>query len=406
MILETYLNENRLLEVNQIEFDKMINENTYYLTEGFTDTIKSIGNKIWEGIKKLFQKIIDGLKWIKSKTIDKVINFFKSRKSLKKNRKKSIDNIVKEKKSEAFNKAFDEKIEEYLDDGESESIKKIFDDVYGDDKEKEKIKKAIEHLHNRNNDRTSKIVKDIVNDIDNDLLQVRYLDIELFRNEIQNFLYMNIYENLYMLSSYPDVILLHTNIVNIDNNIEEKLEKFVSKCISEINELKQKCFISWFMIDKSDLNKDIDNKEELREYYLKRINSAIKDSVKTRYVNINAIKEYKDDVETEIDKYINNYISDLSKEKNRIDIIIKQLNDTQKRIKKEIINGLHDTDNKNNLSEKQLNTIEQGFMKIFTELLKTVNELLIEIDFKIKTDSSILAKYSEIEIIEDKDIDE
>ena len=122
-------------------------------------------------------------------------------------------------------------------------------------------------------------------------------------------------------------------------------------------------------------------------------------------MNINAIKEYKDDVETEIDKYINNYISDLSKEKNRIDIIIKQLNDTQKRIKKEIINRLHDTDSKNNLSEKQLNTIEQGFMKIFTELLKTVNELLIEIDFKIKTDSSILAKYSEIEIIEDKDID-
>ena len=77
MILETYLNENRLLEVNQIEFDKMINENTYYLTEGFTNTIKSIGNKIWEAIKKLFQKIIDGLKWIKSKTIDKIINFFK-----------------------------------------------------------------------------------------------------------------------------------------------------------------------------------------------------------------------------------------------------------------------------------------------------------------------------------------
>ena len=405
MILETYLNENRLLEVNQIEFDKMINENTYYLTEGFADTVKSIGNKIWEGIKKLFQKIIDGLKWIKSKTIDKVINFFKSRKSLKKDKKKSIDKIIKEKKSEAFDKAFDEKIKEELDDGERERIKKIFDDVFGDDKEKEKNKKAIEHLHNRYNDRTSKIVKDIVNDIDNDLLQVRYLDIELFRNEIQNFLYMNIYENLYMLSSYPDVILLHTNIVNIDNNIEEKLEKFVSKCISEINELKQKCFISWFMIDKSDLNKDIDNKEELREYYIKRINSAIKDSVKTRYVNINAIKEYKDDVETEIDKYINNYISDLSKEKNRIDIIIKQLNDTQKRIKKEIINRLHDTDNKNNLSEKQLNTIEQGFMKIFTELLKTVNELLIEIDFKIKTDSSILAKYSEIEIIEDKDID-
>ena len=405
MILETYLNENRLLEVNQIEFDKMINENTYYLTEGFADTVKSIGNKIWEGIKKLFQKIIDGLKWIKSKTIDKVINFFKSRKSLKKDKKKSIDKIIKEKKSEAFDKAFDEKIKEELDDGERERIKKIFDDVFGDDKEKEKNKKAIEHLHNRYNDRTSKIVKDIVNDIDNDLLQVRYLDIELFRNEIQNFLYMNIYENLYMLSSYPDVILLHTNIVNIDNNIEEKLEKFVSKCISEINELKQKCFISWFMIDKSDLNKDIDNKEELREYYLKRINSAIKNSVKTIYVNINAIKKFKENVETEIDKYINNYISDLSKEKNRIDIIIKQLNDTQKRIKKEIINGLHDTDSKNNLSEKQLNTIEQGFMKIFTELLKTVNELLIEIDFKIKTDSSILAKYSEIEIIEDKDID-
>ena len=405
MILETYLNENRLLEVNQIEFDKMINENTYYLTEGFTDTIKSIGNKIWEGIKKLFQKIIDGLKWIKSKTIDKVINFFKSRKSLKKDKKKSIDNIVKEKKSEAFNKAFDEKIKEELDDGERERIKKIFDDVFGDDKEKEKNKKAIEHLHNRYNDRTSKIVKDIVNDIDNNLLQVRYLDIELFRNEIQNFLYMNIYDNLYMLSSYPDVILLHTDIVNIDNDIEEELEKFVSKCISEINEIKQKCFNSWFMIDKSDLNKDIDNKEELREYYIKRINSAIKDSVKTGYVNINAIKKYKDNVETEIDKYINNYISDLSEEKNRIDIIIKQLNDTQKRIKKEIINGLHDTDSKNNLSEKQLNTIEQGFMKIFTELLKTVNELLIEIDFKIKTDSSILAKYSEIEIIEDKDID-
>ena len=52
MILKTYLNENRLLEVNQIEFDKMINENTYYLTEGFTDTIKSIGNKVWENIKK------------------------------------------------------------------------------------------------------------------------------------------------------------------------------------------------------------------------------------------------------------------------------------------------------------------------------------------------------------------
>ena len=73
-----------------------------------------------------------------------------------------------------------------------------------------------------------------------------------------------------------------------------------------------------------------------------------------------------------------------------------------------LIKGMNiviDTDSKNNLSEKQLNTIEQGFMKIFTELLKTVNELLIEIDFKIKTDSSILAKYSEIEIIEDKDID-
>ena len=54
MILETYLNENRLLEVNQIEFDKMINENTYYLTEGFTDTIKSICNKVWENIKKIF----------------------------------------------------------------------------------------------------------------------------------------------------------------------------------------------------------------------------------------------------------------------------------------------------------------------------------------------------------------
>ena len=95
MILETYLNENRMLELNQIEFDKMINENTYYLTEGFTDTIKSICNKVWENIKKVFKKIVEGLKWIKSKTIDKIINFFKN-KAVKKKADVEAKNIIEE----------------------------------------------------------------------------------------------------------------------------------------------------------------------------------------------------------------------------------------------------------------------------------------------------------------------
>lgn len=103
MILETYINENKLLEVNNIEINKYTN---YLLENNFTDKLKEIGTKIKDTIVKIINTIISGIKWVINNT---VIRFYNWIKKLRKKRKE---------KRNRFNKEMDE-----LNDYISSSVK-------------------------------------------------------------------------------------------------------------------------------------------------------------------------------------------------------------------------------------------------------------------------------------------
>ena len=348
MILETYLNENRLLEVNQIEFDKMINENTYYLTEGFTDNIKSIGNKVWENIKKVFKKIIEGLKWIKSKTIDKIINLFKN-KVVKKKADAEAKNIIaemekndsdiKNKKIKIINyesiiKAFEEKSNKIIEDNERASRPFVYDLYDYDDLKQYISDKLIVIPQNGKIDE---------NDILNRYNIMEYEIKEDFSNEIIETLELD-------------------DDINTEN-IEDVKKLYKEKMTKEFN--------SDEMFDND--NCTIISFEEFKNNY-EKINNKINDTM-NKYIDL--VKAYN----------------------KKISLLIDKIKDTEKATK----NILDDIVNECNSYNYHINNYEL--------LLKIINKLVVMnaeydnktyevINYKIQVDSLVLLNMKFYKVVE------
>ena len=352
MILETYLNENRLLEVNQIEFDKMINENTYYLTEGFTDTIKSICNKVWENIKKVFKKIIEGLKWIKSKTIDKIINFFKS-KAVKKKADVEAKNIIAE-------------MEKNDSDIKNKKIKII---------NYESIIKAFEEKSNKMNE----------------------FDMQGFIGAYDEFI-NTISEEFINLYKKDDEIYA-------DDFIEKTVDK-ISEIKNEFKEESEDMIIDLLEFDDSDLI-NIRNIEELKKLYKEKMTKEFNsdemfDKDNCTIISFEEFKNNYEKINNKINDTMNKYIDLLEKSSKTFSLLINKVNDKEKLTKEILDNITNKCKSNNNIDIVNKYKAIPGFVnKIVVEFANSLNKVSEVINYKIQVDSSVLLNMKFYKVVEE-----
>ena len=350
MILETYLNENRLLEVNQIEFDKMINENTYYLTEGFTDTIKSICSKVWENIKKVFQKIIDGLKWIKSKTIDKIINLFKN-KAVKKKADVEAKNIIAEmEKNDSDIKNKKIKVIDY------ESIIKVFE---------EKTKNMNEF----------------------DMQGFIGIYDEFIDNTSEEFINLYKKDDEMSINDFIDKIV--DKISEIKNEFKEEYEDMITDLL-EFND--------------SDIS-HIANIEDIKKLYKEKMNREFNSDL--MFYNddctIISFEEFKNNYEkinNKINDTMNKYIDLLEKSSKTFSLLINKVNDKEKLTKKILDNITNKCKSNNNDIVNKYKEIPRRVNIIAVEFAKALNEVSEAINYKIQVDSSVLLNMKFYKVVE------
>ena len=372
MILETYLNENRLLEVNQIEFNKMINENTYYLTEGFTDTIKSICNKVWENIKKVFKKIIEGLKWIKSKTIDKIINFFKSK-------------AVK-KKADAEAKKIIAEVEKNDSDNDDESNNEIL---------------LIQNTSSTNtSDTSNNTVKDKKVKIINYEAMIKQFEEQSNQmNEFDPQEFIGVYDEFINTISEEIIKLYNDNvsgddIMDKENEIEDTFEKEARDMIIEMLGLDD---------DKSIYTVNIEGiKKIYKEKMTKEFNSdEMFDDNNCTIISSEEFKNNYEKINNKINDTMNKYIDALEKNSKAFSLLINKVNDKEKTTK-EILDDITNKCKSNNSDIiNKYKSIPRIVNRIAVNFAKAINKVSEVINYKIQVDSSVLLNMKFYKVVEE-----
>ena len=369
MILETYLNENRLLEVNQIEFDKMINENTYYLTEGFTDTIKSICNKVWENIKKVFKKIIEGLKWIKSKTIDKIINFFKS-KAVKKKADAEAKKIIAEiEKNDSDN-----------DDGSNNEIL------------------LIQNTSSTNTSDTSN------NTVKNK--KVKVIDYEgLIKEFEENSKQMNEFDPQEFMGAYDEFInTISEEFINMykDNNLSDDdiTDKFF-EMKKTIKDEARNMIIEMLELDYEDINLE-ENKKSYKEKMNNRFNSdKMFNNDNCTIISYEEFKNNYEKINNKINDTMNKYIGILEKDSKAFSLLINKVNDKEKLTKEILDNITNKCKSNNNDIVNKYKSIPRRVNIIAVEFANYLNKVSEAINYKIQVDSSVLLNMKFYKVVEE-----
>ena len=366
MILETYLNENRLLEVNQIEFDKMINENTYYLTEGFTDTIKSIGNKLWEAIKKIFEKIKNAIKRIKEKTVDKIINYFKS-KIHKKKAEAEADKVIK---------TVEQSIKDTID--EDNNTNDITDDNMYDNTDDNNEIPSTQNTSSTNTSAAENIKKTTVVkvlDIHNkfDFNRIKKLDskisdfTDLFEDKIYN--YITIFSN----NKEPE---------DTEFKTENLIKIFDNKKVEIINDL--------FKIEEYDEDMTVDDSIEISELRLKYKN-IFDNKLKNIYVELNfeTFEKGKDRYIKDIEDGINQYIESLTKISGQLKMTSREYDKSEKKAK-EMLKFIKD--NIKGYSNEVVDKFKSNLIRLYAEVAKCTNKIFAILNNKLIVESETLYK--------------
>ena len=355
MILETYLNENRFFELNQIELNKIINENTYYLTEGFTDTIKSIGNKIWEAIKKIFEKI-------KEKTVDKIINFFKS-KIHKKKAEAEADKVIK---------TVEQSIKDTID--EDNNTNDSIDDNTDDNNDNPPIQNTSStNTSAAENIKKTTVVK--VLDIHNkfDFNRIKKLDskisdfTDLFEDKIYN--YITIFSN----NKEPE---------DTEFKTENLIKIFDNKKVEIINDL--------FKIEEYDEDMTVDDSIEISELRLKYKN-IFDNKLKNIYVELNyeTFEKGKDRYIKDIEDGINQYIESLTKISGQLKMTSREYDKSEKKAK-EMLKFIKD--NIKGYSNEVVDKFKSNLIRLYAEVAKCTNKIFAILNNKLIVESETLYK--------------
>ena len=353
MILEAYLNENRFFELNQIEIDKIMNESNSYLNEGFVDTVKSIGNKIWEAIKKIFEKIKNAIKWIKEKTVDKIINFFKS-KIHKKKAEAEADKVIKT-------------VEQSIKDNTDEE-----DDIVNDDNP------PIQNTSSTNTSAAENIKKTTVVkvlDIHNkfDFNRIKNLDskisdfTDLFEDKIYN--YITIFSN----NKEPE---------DTEFKTENLIKIFDNKKVEIINDL--------FKIEEYDEDMTVDDSIEISELRLKYKN-IFNNKLKNIYVELNyeTFEKGKDRYIKDIEDGINQYIESLTKISGQLKMTSREYDKSEKKAK-EMLKFIKD--NIKGYSNEVVDKFKSNLIRLYAEVAKCTNKIFAILNNKLIVESETLYK--------------
>ena len=353
MILEAYLNENRFFELNQIEIDKIMNESNSYLNEGFVDTVKSIGNKIWEAIKKIFEKIKNAIKWVKEKTVDKIINFFKS-KIHKKKAEAEADKVIKT-------------VEQSIKDNTDEE-----DDIVNDDNP------PIQNTSSTNTSAAENIKKTTVVkvlDIHNkfDFNRIKKLDskisdfTDLFEDKIYN--YITIFSN----NKEPE---------DTEFKTENLIKIFDNKKVEIINDL--------FKIEEYDEDMTVDDSIEISELRLKYKN-IFNNKLKNIYVELNyeTFEKGKDRYIKDIEDGINQYIESLTKISGQLKMTSREYDKSEKKAK-EMLKFIKD--NIKGYSNEVVDKFKSNLIRLYAEVAKCTNKIFAILNNKLIVESETLYK--------------